>query len=654
MQVPLSPTRERREPVEPKSPARVMLGIDKGLRAENVSLKRPASTLTQSNTSSRAGSRLLGRASSLKGTNPGSDSQSVARTKSFSERLKQSRTADEEREKKQERIQNSRSQGFGFRQDEHVSTYNTPSASTPALSAYLSTDKARSALGYMPEEQRPTFREPRVASRRETEQELPTPSAPKTMGPEASSTLEPFSGLHLSKRNMSHENLTRILSSKELYTLPKLLKVVKGPHYDPPDVEGDYVVLGIIASKSSPREHANRFKSTTSNTADEDAKASGKNKFMVLRLVDLKWEVDLFLFDTAFSQFWKLTPGTLVAVLNPGVMPPKRGREDTGAFALKLASSEDTIIELGTARDLGFCKSIKKDGQECGSWINQKKTKFCDFHVNLEIDKQRAKRMEVNGMGRFGGGSKKDPRTGQPYDWSIKSISRPGRKPGEDAHEDRGAGRGAYDYDTQSRFYAIPGVASRSAVNILDNEDQGAFDRGMSREERDRKRRAEKQKERDLAKKLGELGSHAGGEYMRLKDSSSQGQSISYSQDGAAARGLRQDKADAGALGLLGKSATDVTLSPVKRKRGTGGGTSEPVGWGGAFKRGLLLSPKKSEAPTVASRDGSYYGSLSPTKKKARFFLERKGLREPGRDSLGVIGNELANDDDDEDELDII
>ena len=41
----------------------------------------------------------------------------------------------------------------------------------------------------------------------------------------------------------------------------------------------------------------------------------------------------------------------------------------------------------------------------------------------------------------------------------------------------------------------------------------------------------------------------------------------------------------------------------------------------------------------------------SPMKKKARFMLDNKGIREPGRESLGNIEANLV---DDGDELDII
>ena len=90
------------------------------------------------------------------------------------------------------------------------------------------------------------------------------------------------------------------------------------------------------------------------------------------------------------------------------------------------------------------------------------------------------------------------------------------------------------------------------------------------------------------------------------------------------------------------------------------------MGWGGARKAGLLQpkesklgSPEKGQTilkPGIVrgrSEDGS--GSLSPSKKRARFMLDR-GIREPGRESFGEELKKLPNPavEDDDDELVIV
>ncbi|KAB2575915.1 DNA replication licensing factor mcm10 [Lasiodiplodia theobromae] len=405
---------------------------------------------------------------------------------------------------------------------------------------------------------------------------------------------------------------------------------------------------------------------------------------MVLHLTDFKWEVDLFLFGTAFTTFWKLTPGTLIAILNPGVFPPRDKR--TGQFSLKLGSSEDTILEIGTARDLGFCKSVKKDGQECGSWVDKRKTEFCEYHVHLQVEKSKRGRMEVNTMAGFGKGL----------------AGRNGARPAETNKQ--------YDSYLHETMYVLPKhMSGRSAANRLDQDDD-ALNRGMSREELHRKRLAERERERELADKLSRMGGKAGSEYMRAKAGSRPGTSStadssrSSRQPAAGAAGAYDtpftrtqdapEPVDAASLGLLGKRASDVSLNPVKRKRTTtlGGSsqptasssarhTAEPMGWGGANKRDLLLSPSKKLVSTrriddMLRRDRQPqqqqqpHSQLSPRgvlnlpersrsregspKKKARLMIEGKGIREPGRESMGSVAVTTKAPSSDDDDLEII
>ncbi|GME42007.1 Zinc finger Mcm10/DnaG-type protein [Neofusicoccum parvum] len=407
---------------------------------------------------------------------------------------------------------------------------------------------------------------------------------------------------------------------------------------------------------------------------------------MVLHLTDFKWEVDVFLFGTAFTTFWKLTPGTLIAILNPGIMPPRDKR--TGQFSLKLGSSEDTILEIGSSRDLGFCKSVKKDGQECGTWIDKRKTEFCDFHVYMQVEKSKRGRMEVNTMTGFG-----------------KGLS--GKNGGGPEETNR-----RYDKYLHETMYMLPKhLSGRSTADRLDHDDD-AINRGMSREELHRKRLAERERERELADKLGRIGSKAGSEYMRFRaggagirptssatTTAGESGNLNSRGNGDAANRSAPDPfhrqmeppepLDAAALGLLGKRAADVSLNPVKRKRTTtlmngsqsttasssGRHNAEPMGWGGANKRDLLMSPSKKvvgnrriddmlrrdkDLPPQSPRgvlnlpERSKSREGSPVKKKARLMIEGKGIREPGRESMGSVAVPTKGFSSDDDDLEII
>ncbi|KAI9762144.1 MAG: hypothetical protein M4579_000624 [Chaenotheca gracillima] len=426
---------------------------------------------------------------------------------------------------------------------------------------------------------------------------------------------------------VAHDALARTIADP---AHANILKDVKAPNFDPPDVEGDWVLLGVIAAKSNPLNHKANQKNSK-----EESQESQRSKFMVLTMTELKWEVDVFLFSSAFDRFWKLTPGTVVAILNPSIMPPPPGRQDTGKFSLTLHSSDDTILEIGTARDLGFCKSVKKDGSLCKQWIDNRHTQYCTFHINASVAKTMAGRMEVNTMGRlFEPGSKRNKHNGR---GGSSRGGRPHQSSGPVTTEWKQQG-GQQDFATGARYFVAPSAGSRrSTANLLDDDDvdPDAFHRGSSKEERMRRRLVEQEREREIARKLGEGGRGMGGEYLRASQSNNSG----IREPGQAGEDASTDPFDAESLGLSGGKAAAVSLSPVKRKRVQSGQSQDVgMGWGSAFKRGLPSSAPK--APPESTDQ--------PARKKTR-FITAKGIREAGRDSFGAPspGGTMREGDDD-------
>ena len=672
IEVPLSPTKDRNPPTEPVSPARRRLGLSNAPNAQEVSLKR-----------ARDGTQIK----RLDSARRSEAIASVSKELSFSERLNQSKAEAQDHQAKQERLEKMRSRGFGHgnlpssdpARSSGMNGKTTPRATEqqfrrpssahqlqPAAQMNREAGVARSASTRTSRADRSNqlqanglfhSRKNNATSAADND-DMDPPIRSSSDKDQPSPGFDDFSQIHLSKRHIAHVDVARAMEGKEIYTLPRLLKEVKAPHYDPPDCEADFVVFAVLASKSTPFDQKATHRTSDENKAQDDADGP-RNKFMVFHLCDLKWEVDCFLFGTAFDQFWKLTPGTLLAILNPSIMPPK-GNQNSGRFSLKLGSSEDCVMEIGVARDLGYCSSMKKDGQPCGAWVDQRSTEICEFHLNLEIDRNRKHRMEVNTMWRGKGNN----------EGRIKSQS------SKEGGWDNAIGKGKKDrgnyHREYGRLYSVPGGGKKSAANLLDAEDTDAL-HSMTQEEASRKRIANDQRERNLAKKLGEIGNGVGAEYLRVKQTSTNttksARSTATIQEG---KGAYFDKPSASELGLLGKKAQDQHLSPAKdRKRHFGLGAissagSEAIGWGGARKAGLLQpkesklgSPEKGQTkldtakrPGIVrgrSEDGG--GSLSPSKKRARFMLE-EGIREPGRESLGEELKRVG--DEDEDELDIV
>ena len=671
IQVAVSPPRKHVVGQEAQSLGQVLLGINKGMAGKNTSLRRfpdglsgskarggtvdpedPFATNTLRRAVSRNNNTLLSSPSIS--SNIARDDLGSVRSKSFSERIAQTRLEDKEKRERQERIRRQRSQGFGVQQQDLDAFRDAAAASTAAAvhQGHASNSFKSKAEGFSRDEvlkavNKPTeglvrqsntvsgvcntrgrdrspsdktngsrttsYANTMTTDNLQTAQNrrsaTPTTSSPQPHSPNSTDSplLETFSSTHLSKRLIPHPFLSNTLAQKHVSLIPSLLASIKSPSYTIPDeLENDFVVFGIIASKSSPLSHKDAHKSTskasTSLTEATDSEMNARGKYMVFTLTDLKWSLDLYLFTTAYTRFWKLTPGTLIAILNPSIMPPPPGKADTGRFSLVLNSSDDTILEIGTSRDLGWCKSVKKDGKVCGSWVDKRHTEYCEWHVDRVVETTRRGRMEVNGMSApYAPGGKKGGRTGF-WGGKRKEQKEEGGLIKEGPQWDRG---------TASSYFIGPRALGprKSAADLLDAEG-GPLERGGTKEERVRKRLAEREREREIARKLGEGGNGIGGEYLRLRHDNDKAGGAS----GTTAEHAATDET-AVPVGLLGNKAGDMHLSPLKKKRKVGG---------------------------PATDDG-----VRQTK-KTRFVTER-GIKEAGRESFGVV--ERANEDDDELEI---
>lgn len=645
VQVPASPIR-RPQLSQPQSPSRVLLGIDKGLKARDISLKRAPSHKKLGETTQNGG--YLRRS---KTPNPSAAPTETERPQSFNERLASVRTEEAARAEKQKKIQQMRTNAFGIGQDE-MEKYKkdaTDIPDEPFQAPTFSREEILSQPGAgglkrsntLPSI-RPTAEESEPVSDTSRQPRARKP-APGEVEEEQAASFEPYSSFHLSRRILPHQVLTRHVTGKKVFTIKDMFKVVKSPDFALPDIEQDIVVFAIVAKKSEPRAHK-------PTAAKNGLKGEDRGKYMVMTLVDLALELDLFLFNSGFTRFWKLTEGTVVAILNPTIMPPPPGRQDTGRFSLVINSDEDTILELGTSRDLGVCQSLKKDGQLCGDWVNKKKTQFCEFHSNEAIRKKRASRIEVNASG-FGSG------TGDRWKHHNSSeVRMPTKKKTEKA--------GNYDWDTKTHYFSS---RSHSAADLIDGKDRAPADRKDKAEFLKRGMEA-KEREREMMKKLGRIGNSAGKEYMR--HTGNLNSSMSSQEPGSS--DMPPPKPDANSLGLLSRSNSAIHLSPVKRKRadssqagsvmssggGGGGGSSNArkgagsLGWGGEL-RNKLSRMKEGEKLQLEEQEERIAGG-GHVRKKTR-FVTAKGIREAGRESLGMdLSERQVELEDDDDELVIL
>lgn len=422
--------------------------------------------------------------------------------KTYSERIAEERAKEKAKVERQKLIEKSRSTSFNFGEPVASSFNAGGNGIAPAPSPHPIPGTVS------------RFRQPPgLAMAHESDPFISASTAATTPPTESESTdsagFDTFSSLHLSSRLIPHPTLSRHLAPKTIYLLPTLLKVVVAPEFEPPDVEGDWVVMGIICSKSEPRE-------VGQNTGYK-RKEGGSGKYMVMQLTDLKWEIELFLFGSGFDKFWKVPVGTIVAILNPGVMKPRNA--DTGRFSLTLNDDSDTLLEVGRSRDLAFCKSVKRDGKQCQQWVDKRHTHYCGFHIEQGVKKARVGRAEVNSMSKL-------------YSPPKKGQLRPKRFFGKGAGGGGGGGAGRdggllhegpiTDLPQRAggaggKVFVAPG---RSAKSLLDDDGYlgDAFHRG-SREERLQKRLAASEKEREVTRRIIESQGREGGvgvDYLKL------------------------------------------------------------------------------------------------------------------------------------------
>lgn len=750
-----SPDGLSRPPVlEQRSPGRVRLGLDNGRRAQDVSLSRPPryGGPVQSATTSDAVKQAGNQRGLIRSTTQTLVS-TAAPPRTFSDKLNETRRKDQaEQDRLYKQQQTVRSHGFGV--SEEVARLQKATAALQAEHMEKGRAQRGAGLGIqdfdrssiLRTEQRnqnyadepiraparsqtmtdmSSFRRQEASSHTASSSQpsiassssfrLPTssssslqPSAHSSGPPDAdlAADLDPFSSLYLSRRNLTAEFLRHTFAGKRIFKITDLLRVVKSPNYSAPDCPEDWIVLGIVASKSEPRSHQQ-------HPQRRDAKDKGapeqKGKYMVISLTDLKWQVDLFLFGASFIRYRGVTAGTLIAIMNPNILAPRaanrengkfsicisdehagrpaqaaessafhsrHGDEDEPADAVKSTMPGDSLLELGQTRDLGWCKSTKSDGSACRDWVDRRRSEFCDFHVNLEVSKRQRGRMEVNSMvGRPGPGAGR----GGGSKWQrSNSGSRQyefGRGGASKADSKSNLKNGGWEL---GQYYVTPGGggAMSSSAALLDAEEPNfgpstMLERGLSRDERAKRQMARSEKEREVARMLSLKSKDAGdgggigGVYLRSLDKGLADGKGAFRVDGeidADERLEREEREEKlrerlKQLGPEGrKGAEEVKLSPIRRQRRefSVGITGMGMGFG------MANGGRSREASPVKMRQ-----------KGITRFLTKTGIKEAGMDistldgafsagdpdaaaAAATLAADDSDDNDDEDELDIV
>ena len=304
IQIPVSPSHKPKSVDEPKSPGRVLLGIDKGLKGRNVSLKRPPVSRNQQPAEDDPFLNHRTTTSESKLTVPSNSTgssyrNSPVKSKSFSERIAETRQLEKEQKERAYRIRNRRSTGFGIKDDE-IETFKNEAENQDTKDDQRVSSRGD---GFSREEVLKAVNKPNgrlarhntvstTSSLRPPQYEKPfSPVNPKQAldssktpkptelspqpsrssqsekQPDDTTLYDPFSTLHLTKRIHPHPMLTKTFGSKPILLLPSLLRQVHSPTYTlPAEYDTDFIVLAAIASKSSPLSHKDTHRTNTTDT----------------------------------------------------------------------------------------------------------------------------------------------------------------------------------------------------------------------------------------------------------------------------------------------------------------------------------------------------------------------------------------------------
>lgn len=186
-----------------------------------------------------------------------------------------------------------------------------------------------------------------------------------------------YTGKYLSKRYIPRKKLERCIGNAKIMRIENALAEIVSPHYKPPPC-ANFIVFGIVSSKH------------------EELSSSGgrKSKYMKVSLSNYRQQITLSLFDKAFEKYWKLRIGDIIGVLNPEIWSFK-SRQSGSGFTFFLKEDTASIIEVGHARDFGYCKTIKRDGTRCKVPIDLSKGDYCEYHMEMEFSRSASKRVEL-------------------------------------------------------------------------------------------------------------------------------------------------------------------------------------------------------------------------------------------------------------------
>ncbi|XP_077271361.1 minichromosome maintenance 10 homolog isoform X2 [Temnothorax americanus] len=181
---------------------------------------------------------------------------------------------------------------------------------------------------------------------------------------------DPFFGIRIVSPLVSSAELRERMKDKTAVTVARVRS-----HVISDNVHNDWVIAGVLINKSA-------------------TKTSQKGtSYCIWKISDLSDDlktVSIFLFSNAYKQLWKTITGNVIGILNPNVLESK---DNIDQATLSIDNPQKLMI-LGRSKDMGKCKSIKKNGDPCTAIVNTSRCEYCIYHVKQEY-KKCARRADI-------------------------------------------------------------------------------------------------------------------------------------------------------------------------------------------------------------------------------------------------------------------
>ncbi|XP_058060160.1 protein MCM10 homolog [Anopheles bellator] len=208
---------------------------------------------------------------------------------------------------------------------------------------------------------------PPAAGKSRDARSKPVEQSPKQTIPavfQATVHTDPVFGMRIVHPLVSSQTLQERMEGKKAVPFARLRNFIETG-----DLQQDWVIGGVLLSKSPTK--------TTSK---------GK-QFAIWKLSDLHGEIkmiSLFMFAQAYKDLWKTPDGTVVAVLNPNVLNKNNDRNSEATLSIDRSTK---LMILGQSRDMGTCRSRKKNGDRCSAIVNLGNCEYCVYHIKQEYGK---------------------------------------------------------------------------------------------------------------------------------------------------------------------------------------------------------------------------------------------------------------------------